>query len=478
LTDEIINDILDKMAAFREQLRNNTFNREILADLDLLTQYIKDDIGGRLKLERDSCDSQIKNELEGQRTRIIHLETACSELEKRLAEKELSLRESENRAARNEREWENIDKERRKDLVALSEELKQMEENIIRVKKENENNKRLKNESEACVLNMKEEYEKKLVLAKEECKDVTQEKEILESKLTEKEEETKGLNQNIAELRNRLGMILQETGEREKKMLSGFAEREKEISAVWNRNMAALEKKYQELIEENAAGISLRLRSCVNSVSGVIQLISDKLLLIKNRKQKPEDEENVRKDLASTLLEVDTIAKAVKSYLELSRVPVMNIAEINIYESIKKVLNYYTEQIEKQNIKVVYNHDELVQNCIGDRETMQAILNDILQNAVEAMTNGGVLTISADSAVIGPGKYLKVSISDTGIGIDPRINDKIFLPFFTTKENGEGMGLSRVKRNMILNRGSIIIESKKDLGTVVHLTFYKGKLDA
>ncbi|OGF50750.1 MAG: hypothetical protein A2231_05330 [Candidatus Firestonebacteria bacterium RIFOXYA2_FULL_40_8] len=175
---------------------------------------------------------------------------------------------------------------------------------------------------------------------------------------------------------------------------------------------------------------------------------------------------------------MDTIAKAVKAYLELSKSPAVSIGEVNVYEAIKKVFNYYTERIEKQNIKVEYNHDELVQYCMGDKETIHVIFNDIIQNAVEAMQNGGVLTVNAANVVLGQGKYLKVTVSDTGVGIDPRIFDKIFLPFFTTKEYGEGMGLSRVKRNMILNRGSIVIESKKEIGTTVALTLYKGKLDA
>ena len=478
MNDEIMKDILNKMAEFREQLRNNTFNREILGDLDLLTQYLKDDIGGRLKLEQDTCNVKIQNELEGQRTRIIGLETAYAEIEKRLAEKELKLRESENRAAKNEEGWEKIDRERRRDLAVLSEEMKQMEEQIVKVKKQNEANKRLRSDGEACILKMKAENEKKLALAEASCAETRKEKEIVESKLKEKDDEIENYKRKVLEYTNLLDKVSAEYQERERKVLSGFKEKEKELGQLFNRNMAAREKKYQELIEENAAGISLRLRNCVNSVSGVIQHTSERLLFIKNRKQEPGEEDAIRKELSETLLEVEIIAKAVKAYLELSRSPVINIGEVNIYERIKKVLNYYTERIEKQNIKIVYNHDELVQNCIGDKETMLVIFNDIIQNAVESMPSGGVLTVNAGSVVIGQGEYLKVSISDTGVGIDPRIYDKIFLPFFTTKEYGEGMGLSRVKRNMILNRGSIIIESKKEIGTTVHLTFYKGKSDA
>lgn len=112
-----------------------------------------------------------------------------------------------------------------------------------------------------------------------------------------------------------------------------------------------------------------------------------------------------------------------------------------------------------------------------DRKQMEQVITDILQNAVQAMPNGGWITIrsfvttinrvQADRNDVRPGRYFGISIQDTGIGMDETIVERIFEPFFTTREIGAGVGLSMAAAyGVIRNHGGFItVQSKIGKGS-------------
>lgn len=103
----------------------------------------------------------------------------------------------------------------------------------------------------------------------------------------------------------------------------------------------------------------------------------------------------------------------------------------------------------------------------ADRKQMEQVIGDVLQNAIQAMPNGGKLTIRtrietidrtlADRHETRPGRYFVISIQDTGIGMDEATMERIFQPFFTTKDVGAGVGLSLASAHGVLrNHGGFI----------------------
>ena len=102
-----------------------------------------------------------------------------------------------------------------------------------------------------------------------------------------------------------------------------------------------------------------------------------------------------------------------------------------------------------------------------DSTLLSQILNSLIANAVEAMPEGGTLKIrSQTSAIRG---HVGVSVSDTGVGMSSEQIEKAFVPFRTTKKNGLGVGLSRVRRVVERLGGSIRITSQPGKGTSVIL---------
>jgi signal transduction histidine kinase len=113
------------------------------------------------------------------------------------------------------------------------------------------------------------------------------------------------------------------------------------------------------------------------------------------------------------------------------------------------------------NLRVVIDLEEGLPEFTSDCSMLKRVLSNLVHNAVQAMPNGGVLTINAyrkDSQMI-------FSVEDTGVGIPEEIKPKLFQPMFTTKAKGQGLGLAVVKRLIETLNGQITFESKEDKGT-------------
>ena len=153
------------------------------------------------------------------------------------------------------------------------------------------------------------------------------------------------------------------------------------------------------------------------------------------------------------------IVSALKSYLHSTQ---SETAEpINVVANIDVVLTIYNNRL-KQGITVVKNYAE-VPDIIGFPDQLTQVWTNLIINAVQAMENKGTLTIGIRPV----GNYVEVSIKDTGVGIPPEIQSKIFTPFFTTKLSGEGtgLGLDIIKRILDDHSAKVSFNSEVGRGT-------------
>jgi signal transduction histidine kinase len=105
----------------------------------------------------------------------------------------------------------------------------------------------------------------------------------------------------------------------------------------------------------------------------------------------------------------------------------------------------------------------------ADPEKIQQIIINLCLNAVQAMPEGGLLSVSCMQSKGKNKKYITFSITDTGIGIEKERRNKIFDPFHTSKENGTGLGLAIVKKIVDHHSGYINLKSKVNEGTAIHV---------
>jgi signal transduction histidine kinase len=102
-----------------------------------------------------------------------------------------------------------------------------------------------------------------------------------------------------------------------------------------------------------------------------------------------------------------------------------------------------------------------------DRMLMSRAITNIVENALYAMPSGGVLTVRVHEE---PGGLLRMTIADTGVGMDEEAARRVFEPYFSTKSSGTGLGLSIARRNIELHGGTIAVRTRKGEGTTVTIT--------
>lgn len=121
---------------------------------------------------------------------------------------------------------------------------------------------------------------------------------------------------------------------------------------------------------------------------------------------------------------------------------------------------------------VVIDRD-LSNDCvlIGDAEKLKQVVLNLVMNSLEAMKDGGVLRVRVDY----DGDRVRLTVEDTGIGIEPSALSQVFDPFFTTKEAGTGLGLSIVRKIVDQHGGEIGVESERGVGTRAIVLLPRGR---
>jgi len=148
-------------------------------------------------------------------------------------------------------------------------------------------------------------------------------------------------------------------------------------------------------------------------------------------KEEAPDDSPIRKDLELIVEQTDRCKGIVGGLLNFARKNQVNLEETNIRKFVK---HSFESVLKPENIRIEF-HDDLNNSLIHiDRDQMMQVLTNLEKNAVEAMSDGGILTVS-----LSENKYsIEINVSDTGVGIPKENMDKLFTPFFTTKKNRRG----------------------------------------
>ncbi len=203
-----------------------------------------------------------------------------------------------------------------------------------------------------------------------------------------------------------------------------------------------------------------------NPLAAVLTYIKLMMKLIDRGKFKADKLEDISRYLNTMESETSRCGEIVKNLLAFSRQSKITIEPQNIEDIIDKTLMLIEHDLEMKEIRLVKKiEQDLPQIQCDFKQIQQAFLN-LMGNASEAMSKGGILTVAvARSKKKG---FVDVDISDTGCGILKKDLPEIFEPFFTTKEEGQGvgLGLSVVFGIITRHKGTIKVESKQGKGTV------------
>ena len=159
----------------------------------------------------------------------------------------------------------------------------------------------------------------------------------------------------------------------------------------------------------------------------------------------------------------------VNEYRKLTKLPAPNFELFNIQEFMEEVLQLMSPQLEKSKVEIELN---IVQSRLGlkaDRKMIEQVMINLIGNAIYALEDAENPTIKISAKL--SENYTIIDVEDNGKGISEDIIPSIFIPFFSTRKNGSGIGLTLSKNIMKLHQGNIAVRSTINKGTRFSLTF-------
>jgi signal transduction histidine kinase len=164
------------------------------------------------------------------------------------------------------------------------------------------------------------------------------------------------------------------------------------------------------------------------------------------------------------------LLKFAETYRNLNKISTPNLKKVyvrNLFENIQQLMQ---PTLDQKNIDMdIILHDTELQLEI-DMSLIEQVLINLVVNAIEAVKEKADAKIIL-SAFTSVNRKTVIKVADNGNGMPEEVLDKMFVPFFTTKKNGSGIGLSLCKQIMMLHKGNIQVQSKEGEGTALMLQF-------
>jgi two-component system, NtrC family, nitrogen regulation sensor histidine kinase NtrY len=189
--------------------------------------------------------------------------------------------------------------------------------------------------------------------------------------------------------------------------------------------------------------------------------------LMRAKQKSPEMFEEVFHEGTATLLaEIDNLKTIIGRFSEFSKMPQPQRRPTQVNDVVHSVLRVFHAQLQEKNKIVVRTElaDSLPEISV-DPDLLHRALQNLLLNAIDAMPQGGDLTIRTARL----GDRLEISVSDTGSGLTQEECGRLFTPYYTTKQHGTGLGLAIVQSVVSDHGGKISVESKPEKGTTFRI---------
>ena len=244
----------------------------------------------------------------------------------------------------------------------------------------------------------------------------------------------------------------------------------------------------EELIQsEKMVSLGQLAASVVHEVNNPLAGIMVYVKLFQRKfKENKIQAESTEQQLQKMEKELYRTTRIIRNLLTFARQSESSMNPIDVNKAIEAALLLVRNQINLENINLEKNCHPQIPQVLADFDKIQQVLINIILNAIQAMPEGGNLTITtsvAQGVRVGDTKKdtVRIDIKDTGIGIPKENLKKLFTPFFTTKVKGKGVGLGLSVVHGIIGKlkGKIEVESEQDVGTTfsIYLEIMNEKKD-
>jgi PAS domain S-box-containing protein len=229
-----------------------------------------------------------------------------------------------------------------------------------------------------------------------------------------------------------------------------------------------LQAQKMESIGLLAGGVAHDFNNLLTAITGYGQLLQDSI---------PAADEFSQESIEQVLKAAERAAELTRSLLAFSRKQVICPMPV-LVDTIIRGTDKLIRRVIGEDIELITSFSDESLPVMADAGQIEQVLMNLATNARDAMPQGGRLHISTQKEVIRegsegqyelskPGRYARISVSDTGVGIDEKILGRVFEPFFTTKEvgKGTGLGLAMIYGAIKQHNGSILVKSEPGKGT-------------
>jgi signal transduction histidine kinase len=280
-------------------------------------------------------------------------------------------------------------------------------------------------------------------------------------------------------------------------------------------NQDRLEKAYQELqaaqermvrserlatIGQMSAKVSHEVRNPLSSISLNVELLEDELSALP-----VERRVEARHLVRAIRSQVDTLSAVTEAYLGFARLPKPRPQVVSLGSVVADLADFVREELRARKVQLAVDAEPGLPAVRVDAGQIRQALLNLIRNAAEAMPDGGIITLAAQR-VRGEGQFgnratrqvgselksdvspgssdcriaklqscrvadsVEVTVKDTGVGIAPEERERVFEPFFTSKDGGTGLGLAISREIVVGHGGSLVCESNLGSGATFRLT--------
>lgn len=210
-----------------------------------------------------------------------------------------------------------------------------------------------------------------------------------------------------------------------------------------------------ELVGTFAASTAHEIRNPLTGIKGLVALLKEKY--------KHEQDQFYFSVIEQ---EIERINEIVSEFLILGKPTAIIEKKYDVRDIIKEIALIIQSEANLYGITFAFHLPDHPVHIRCSKDHMKQVVLNITKNAIEAMSSGDTLTLTVTSNK----EHAQLQIIDTGKGIPKHIQKHLFHPFFTSKDTGTGLGLIICKRIIEMYDGNILIDSKENKGTTVHIT--------
>ncbi|MFN2457943.1 MAG: PAS domain-containing sensor histidine kinase [Chitinophagaceae bacterium] len=219
--------------------------------------------------------------------------------------------------------------------------------------------------------------------------------------------------------------------------------------------------------------LSVMTHEIMNSIAPISSLAET----LKKRLQSPASQTNDASSVEDLEIGIDTIKrrsegllKFAETYRNLNKITKLNLQKVYVRELFANIHQLMQPTFEQKNVEleIILRDTELTLQA--DASLLEQVLINLVVNAIEAVKDkpSSKIVLSAEQTLT---NKVVIKVADNGSGMPEEMLDKIFIPFFTTKKSGSGIGLSLCKQIVLLHKGTIQVQSKEGHGSVFSMQF-------